>query len=352
MRSLNRAWIMALPGVGVSDDILGKSGYELLSSETLRREILASAPLLGLDPRTPDPVRALDHCFERPQSLPVALRIARSFGQRLGYFLVMLKRGDLANRTARPEWSDEHWAFWAGVERMVVGGGLMSGPLGVHAVASAREVLADNGASLQLERSPYGAYLALLGLARFAPSGVDHMLVLDFGQTSVKRGMATYAGDELARVEAWPSAQTVCSDIYATDYTAEQVRERWAKMLDIIGQGWLRIPPAARSGAGVAMSVASYLLNGHPSPLDRGCFGCLQLLGPNLEQFIRQELSTHLRHGVPLVLEHDGAAAAAFYAGSPRTVVLALGTAIGNGFPPPEDRARPLAPNLWFALLP
>jgi hypothetical protein len=41
-------------------------------------------------------------------------------------------------------------------------------------------------------------------------------------------------------------------------------------------------------------------------------------------------------------LFHDGLAAASVHAGQSRTVVLTLGTAIGAGYPPPDQGLRPM----------
>ncbi len=75
----------------------------------------------------------------------------------------------------------------------------------------------------------------------------------------------------------------------------------------------------------------------------------MQVLAANLQTFMREELAANSRPDLPFVLMHDGAAAAATYAGETQTVVLMLGTAIGNGFPPVAEAARPLHPE--FVLL-
>ncbi|MGB8645197.1 MAG: hypothetical protein WCF84_08160 [Anaerolineae bacterium] len=256
VRSLNRARIVALPGVQVADDILGQNGYQLLSSETLRREIVAVADALHLDPAAPDLIRSFDGCFDDPPTRPAALRIAGSYGRRLGYLLLMLHHGDAENRAGRPEWSGAHWKFWADVEHIYVGGGMLAGRLGQHAVAVAREVLAAYGAALDLQLSLYGVHLPLVGLARSAPAGLGHMLLLDFGQTSVKHGEATYIDDAVARLDVWQNAPTVCSDLFETEYTVAQVRERWAQMRAIIQESWSRIPAADQATTGVGMSLS------------------------------------------------------------------------------------------------
>src|SRR5262245_57791335 len=109
VRSLNRARIVELRGVRADERVIGKTGYELLSAESLGRQIADAADRLHLDPTTPDLMRRFDSCFDHPAARPDALRIARAYGRRLGCLLLMLKRGEAPNRAARPEWSDAHW---------------------------------------------------------------------------------------------------------------------------------------------------------------------------------------------------------------------------------------------------
>ena len=83
---------------------------------------------------------------------------------------------------------------------------------------------------------------------------------------------------------------------------------------------------------------------GHPVPGESGCYASLQLLTDHLESFMGAAIRSRLGTPVPLALMHDGTAAAAAYAGSPATIVITLGTAIGSGFPPPDDGYRVLHP--------
>ena len=50
-----------------------------------------------------------------------------------------------------------------------------------------------------------------------------------------------------------------------------------------------------------------------------------------------------------LTLMHDGAAAAAAYAGLAHAVVITLGTAIGNGFPALHERVWPFSSTFAMA---
>ena len=349
VRSLNRARIAALRGVPGGDAVLGRTGYELLSAASLHEQIASAAERLGLDPAGADLIRRLDACFDDPSARPHALAIARAYGRRLGCLLLMLRRGEEANRAARPEWSEAHWAFWRSVRQIYVGGGLVAGNLGRHAVVAARELLAEAGETdLALARAEHAAYLPLIGLARSVPPDSVEGVVLDFGQTSTKRGRSSYRAGRLCAIEVWPAAPTVCGELTETDLSDDDVRQRWDRMASAIAESWGGVPSERRAQAALGICLACYLIDGHPAPADRGCYGVLRRLGPHLASFVERDLGRRLGRAVPVALLHDGAAAAAAYAGQDRAVVITLGTAIGNGFPPPGEAARPLADD--FAL--
>jgi len=350
IRSLNRARIVTLGDVPAEAGVLGRTGYALLSASSLQQMIIAAADHLCLDPTAPDLIRRFDACFDDPATRVHAIQIARSYGHRLGCLLIMLKRGERANRAARSEWSEAHWRFWQAIRRVYLGGGLLAGQLGGYAVASAQALLAKAGvADLGLERAVFGAYLPLVGLARSVPPCSVGSLVFDFGQTSVKRGYAHYHAVQLVQLDVWPDAATVCTELFSAHQPDDEIQQRWQRMAEIIARGWSAVPSEQRPLTTIGIGLACYLFDGHPSPEDVGCYGALQRLSPHLATFIADALAERLGQAVTITLLHDGAAAAAVYAGQQQAVVITLGTAIGNGFPPREDDLRPMAPD--FVLL-
>jgi hypothetical protein len=351
VRSLNRARIVALQGVPVEAGVLGKTGYDLLSAASLQQLISAAADRLCLDPAAPDLIRRFDACFDNPATLAHAVEIARGYGHRLGCLLLMLTWGEPANRAARPTWSEAHWTFWQAVRQVYLGGGLMAGHLGRYAVETAQAFLTAAGmTTLALERAPFGAYLPLVGLARAAPSSMTSSLLFDFGQTSVKCGCAHYHAGQLTRIDVWSDVPTVCKEVFPAQHSDEELRQHWQWMADIIAARWTAVPPGQRPLTAIGISLACYLFDGHPSPQDHGCYGSLQRLSPHLATFIADELAQRLGQAVQVTLLHDGAAAAAVYAGRNQAVVITLGSAMGNGFPPREGKLWRMASD--FALIP
>jgi len=332
-RSLNRVWLMELPGVAVEEGLLGRRAGDALSAKAVRN-LVRAAPL-PLDPAAPDLIHRFDACFDDPQARGPALAVAVVVGRRLAAYLLALRRGDAANRAARPEWNDAHWAYWAAIERVVIGGGLMAGRLGEAAIAEARAFLAAAGCDLRVERSPFGAAIALVGLARHAPPDARHMLLFDFGHTAVKCGLASYRDGTLSRVTLRPSlpAQAIIASATAA--------ERWERMAALIAGEWTAaVPPDERAGSSVGLALATHLEGGHPFPTDRGSYGQLQGLAPNLAAFVAEELAQRLGPRRSVVILHDGLAAASTRAGEARTVVLTLGTSIGAGYTPPREGLR------------
>jgi hypothetical protein len=343
-RSLNRARLVELPGVAGVHDLLGHSASELLSAAAVTALVRAAADGLGLDPDTPDLLRAFDTAFDVPRTRPAALVVAETVGQRLGALLLMLWRGDPANRAARPEWDDAHWATWRAMRRVVVGGGLVAGRLGEAAVPAAAAFLAAAGCPVAVERSPYGNAIALVGLARHTPADAEQMLLFDFGHTAVKRGLATYRDGRLIGVAQRPSLPPPCERGWHEHPGPDWARQRWEHMVAAIATAWAaEVSPGRGARVAIGLCLASHLQDGHPVGRDRGCYTSLGELAPHLATFARDDLAARLGPFRSLALLHDGLAAAGSHAGEAHTVVLTLGTAIGTGYVPVVEGLRAVA---------
>jgi hypothetical protein len=182
------------------------------------------------------------------------------------------------------------------------------------------------------------------------------MLVLDFGQTAIKRAVARYEQGQVIALHILPPLPSVCTDLNATDRPFELIQEQWQQMLAVVEETWGQnslggsVPPSTLGGdtpppslLGLGLSLSCYLFEGHPSPEDHGCYGSLQILTPNLERFIRDQIAGRLQREIHVGVFHDGTAAAIAHAGQAQSIVLTFGTAIGNGFPPPAENYWPLA---------
>lgn len=350
LRSLNAARVVALPDGLAGDDVLGRRGVELVSGLRLRRDLIDRAPALGLDPDSPRLLRDFADRLRNPDipapARDLAFNVARRLGRRLGCLLLMLSRGEAANRNVRPDWGDEQWRCWRGIRRVVIGGGLFAGAIGDVALPAAQSVLDDHAAGdVRLERSPWGDAIALVGLARLQPVDAEQRAVLDFGQTSVKRGVARYLNGGLAGLRLLAEQAAPCPGYVDLATDRAEVGRQWAAMIDsivdVIGEG----RPATVGAADVSISLACYLRDGRPDPSEaRSCYGRLQVLGPDLAGLGRRELADRLAAEVRIGLLDDGTAAALAEDPDEHCVVLTFGTAIGVGFPLARDQRLALVP--------
>lgn len=351
--SLNRAVIADLPGVALDDAVRGQTGYQLLSAKTLADLIRTQAAVLQLDPGQGDDMlnRAFDACLisDTPLVRAAAKKIAQSMGRNLGYLLLTLRRGDAANRTARPEWSDSYWQVWAGIRQVILGGGLVSGHLGHIICEVVLEILREGGCDdLIVRLSPYRTALPVIGVARYAPQDCNMALAFDGGQTAIKRALAIFGRTGLREIHLLPSIPTE-GDNPATIPENHITRAAWQldRILTIIDQTRVEAMNAhhAPLHMPVLVSLALPMRNGHPLITQHGTYMLWTHLADNARDLLAGKLAERWGVRVPVVLEHDGTAAAAGHPGEPvPTAVLTLGTAIGIGFPSAVHAVWPIAP--------
>ena len=270
-------------------------------------------------------------------------RVARRYARRLGYLLLTLKRGDPVNRAARPEWDDTYWAHWAGIRRVWLGGGIMSGRLGRSVRRAVQAMLAEAGyGTCRIIRPRYPAILPLIGAARSVPPGHPAAVVLDFGQSFVKRACAVYEDEAPAALRLLPAVPTGFA--YLRSHPVPDQIPRVAEfMVAVLAQTWRAVAAASGTPAPVLVaSIAAYVAGNHPVHTQLGAYAQLCDLTPNLGGWLAAEVSARLSRPITIELIHDGTAAARTYAGQPHGAVIVLGTALGVGFPPPAPGLRPL----------
>jgi hypothetical protein len=345
--SLNRVQIIDLPGLEVDDGVKGKTGYTLVSTAALAAIIRARATALALNPAEPDHVlcRALDACLDHPEVSAAADAVARRIGRNLGYLLLTLRRGDAVNRAARPEWDASYWAHWGAIRRVWLSGGIVSGQLGPCLIRYAGGLLVEAGYDdYTLRLSPYGAAAALVGMARRAPADCPLAFIFDFGQTAIKRALAFYDQGVLVALERLSDVATGWGDVlHAPDDPERKAVDLLDQMIDTIGDTCAHarhLYPALPPGP-VLASLAAYVRDGQPTSAQGGAYVQIARITDNLQRTLAERLGPW---GIAyVVLEHDGTAAAAAHAGEAHAAVIAIGTALGIGFPPDDAAAlRPL----------
>jgi hypothetical protein len=205
-----------------------------------------------------------------------------------------------------------------------------------------------------VEHAPHPGLLPLIGAARSRPRprGHSQSIVLDFGHSQVKRGIASLTSDGwLQRLRVLPSiavpdfAQT--SDATSTGVCAfflDVVSATWRLGQNSPGREQAQIDPR------VVISLASYIADGRPAQT-RSLYAALQQFDPTtLTAVLRARTGVDLQ----VSLVHDGSAAACAIGASSRDAVILLGTNLGVGLGANVDAASgdhlPLAPEFKVEL--
>ncbi len=345
--SLNRVRIVDLPGVALSPEVCDALAYDLLSTPAVANHLRSRADQLGLAAvRAADPdvlLRRFDGCFEHPDSeiRTEAEEVARQIGAYLGYVILTLRRGDSANRAARTEWGDGYWRHWAGITRVTIGGGVVAGRLGPRLGARAARTLTDAGMDdCRVQLAPWPVMMPLVGAARAMAPGGPSAVVLDFGQSYIKRARAVYDHGALASLQLLPAVPTPTADL-----TAEGAGRLAEHMVSVVADTWREaVHPGFPLAPTIVVSLASYIRDGRPLPRQGGPYAAMSTITDNLERWLSRRISERVGYPLEIALLHDGTAAAFACAGEERAAVITMGTALGVGFSPSADGLRPIAP--------
>ncbi len=354
--SVNRVQILDLPGIVIDPEVRGRKAYELLSSRALANYARERASELDLPVRFQrDSVRTrvelaryVDACLQSPRA-PVreaASAIGRRLGRNLGHILVTLHRGDPVNRDARSDWSDADWERWRAIEKIWLGGGLMSSRLGALILQAADGFLdAYNYAGrIRIACASHGGDIALLGAARYLPACVCQSLCLDLGQTLVKRACIHLEGESLTQVTSFSPLPVDWDQLGVPSYPDPR---RGKRVLDFvagaIAQTWEESLAQGNSpGEEIMLSVAAYVQNGRL--LGNGIYAQMHAVAEDIRPSLVEQVRARVGVRAHLRFIHDGTAAAALYAGERNVAVMMVGTALGIGFPPADaEGLRPLA---------
>jgi hypothetical protein len=268
--------------------------------------------------------------------------IPRTYGKRLGYLLasILLSPGGLTDPL--DPWEEAYLHYWREqVETLVLGGGLANGLLGQMLCQTISETIEKCGiTNLKVQVAGYPSYLPLIGAARSLPlkwggKSVAIAVVADFGGTQAKRGLVTYAADgSLQCLEVFPSRSV--ANLNASGKTKELAAAMVVMLADslrVIPEGLPLIPQ-------ILVSLAAYIQDGKPLNLERGGYYALNKLSGNISAWFSEQVSLVSGRVIQVEFLHDCDAAAVALAGREKTAVLMLGSALGVGFVPQEERHR------------
>src|SRR3954471_9430522 len=166
--SINRVRFAELPSFAAHETALNRTAFELLSAGAMQERII-EAQIFDEVPDRSYLLRAFSILLSDPDNHG-ALRLAESFGSYLACLIATLKVGAPANRDARPDWDDSYWAYWGAVQRVWLGGGIMSGRLGQRMVEAALALLHTWHIDVALAVADQPSLLPLIGLSRSLPA--------------------------------------------------------------------------------------------------------------------------------------------------------------------------------------
>lgn len=335
--SLNKVRFAKLPLYGIEDDMEGKQMKELFGAGIIMDEIEQNAVALGIDiskcAKTDLP-KILDKKLDEGNE--EALRIAKKYGNRLGMFLLLLKTGLPENRAVREDWEDEHWAYWANVEKIFLVGGIANGRMCDYMLMAVKDLFKKANVSMyHIIRNSNSSEIGARGCLTRIEGKEDVHILFDFGQTMMKRMIAVrHSAEEEYALIMLPSKKSIQMDWYIEDeeerrhqaeilhrYIVESIIETYNEALKYGTVGWE-----------IVISIASYVMDGKIYDARSG-YAKLCTLSDNYAGYLAATLEILLDRSVMVKLVHDGTAAALYYKGEENAVCITAGTAFGVGFP-------------------
>ena len=249
-----------------------------------------------------------------------SLSDVHEYGQRLAELITELTTGP-SEEQAVLQWNDPKWRaaylrYWQRIERVWLAGGNAAG-LGLPLAEAVSAKVAR-----EVRLAPNPVHAALFGAARSYAMPRGPRLVLDFGQSAVKRGLASYRDGRLERVDLLPSTAA------PTEQVVEFVRDTLRDSMREAGDGIDRH---------VVASLACYVVAGRP--VDK----------PSTYSPLKDVSNAEIARGLGIRLSylHDGTAAARGIDDPEHSAVITLGTYMAVGFTETRGvRLLPLAPSL------
>lgn len=337
--SINKMIIARVPVKGVDDSIEGKAVSQFFSTKAIVDEVLLNRERLRISediPRAKLPFMLMG-CLESSdeQVCECAKEIAVKFGKRLGIILLTLKTGLPENRAIRESWSDAHWEYWKNIENIIAVGGLTSGEFGKLLVATAQEVCSIDGTPAYKIIIFENAYnTGVIGCARLLENPDGTNLLMDFGQTNMKRSIVKRENSEIVSIENLPLIPSKYMDwnVEDDDEKYHQAVLLHRHIMQAVLDAYWNAERKGRVNPEIVISIASYIHNGVLDE-NRGGYAKLCVLYKNYGEYLSEELSSVLKTQVKVTLVHDGTAVALCFADYKNSVCVTLGTFVGVGFP-------------------
>lgn len=336
--SINKMVIAKVPINGIDDSIEGKKVSDIFSTGVIVDYVDNNRSRLGIAegiPRKKLPFILLDAMTSNIKSVrECAEEIAVFFGKRLGLIFLTLKTALPENRAVRPEWKNEHWEYWQNIKNIIAVGGLTSGRFGEIVIEQARKVcMIDDKPAYNIIAFENAGYVGVLGCAKLLENQNGINVLMDFGQTNMKRSIVRRKNGEIDYIENLPLIPSEYMQWNIED-NAEKLRQAkllHKRILCAIVDAYKKAEQLGEVNDQLVLSIASYVHNGVLDS-NRGGYAKLTVLYKNYGEYLSEELSSVLKKPVRVTLVHDGTAVALKFSDYPDSVCVTLGTFFGVGF--------------------
>ncbi|GHU82117.1 hypothetical protein AGMMS50284_3470 [Clostridia bacterium] len=338
--SINRVFVKKLPVYGLEDTIEGLYASDIFSAELITGEIKNHASELGIalagtaENELPFILEEKLDSANKIES-DCAKAIIRKFGIRLGLILLALKQGDHENKAQRKDWSDAHWAYWASLENIILVGGFASGKFGPLLIESTKSVFEyANKKPYNIIAFENASQVGMMGCTKLIEEQNGYHIVMDFGQSSIKRSVIKMRHGDIADIIKLPSlpSKYMRWNIEDKDEKQKETIALHRYLLGAIADTHRRAQKIGNVNNKIIISIASYTIGGKLND-KRGGYAKLTSLCPNYADCLSEEVSGAIKRQIKIQLVHDGTAAALYFSDYPKAVCITLGTYFGTGFP-------------------
>lgn len=311
---------------GIPDRLVGRQAHDILSADSIaalcadhgvavRREAIADD--LGAALRAADP-------YLRRAARDAAAEV----GLRLACVLATLRDPATALAQGRNPRRRACLRHWTTVDEVHLAGGLLAGRVGPVVVDETNAAIGRIGVPTRAALMPWPAWAGLIGAARRLGTRDGEVLAMDFGGSRVKSALVRVPRGGTAELTPLTATRVPFEPL---DHPPRQALEDLLTAVLVSAAHDVRNMGA--SVGTVAIAVACYL-DGDGRCAASGVYGNLPDLADRAR---RRRMEDLFGRPVDIGVFHDGTAAAASIpgpGGSPGAV-LALGSALGVGFPLP-----------------
>lgn len=226
---------------------------------------------------------------------------------------------------------ESDWEFWKKCKYIVLDGRIISESLGEEFIELLSVKLKENLVNIKILKLSDFVNVNTASLVGCAyGNNYDKQFVFDFGNTAVKRGVATRNNEKIEVIELdtiyhedfWGFPDSIESSIYVDNFIfnviLQTISESNEKIEEVIN---------------ISLCIANNVLNNNIA--NRGSYRFLRLIDNNYQKHLSKRLSEELKKVVNIHIYNDAEAVGRiFYDFSPNTAIITLGTLLGIAYPP------------------